>query len=1288
MADNQTIFLKRIRETRPDLANQSDKALTSIFSKIRPDIFQNELTKPVEPKVTITIGSDDEDKLNALGMSIPMKQSQPQYTFTAIKDPEVKDMNEGFFQGLQDAFSQTQERVKFFKENPEQAESIKGQATAYQFEPLLNYLDPKEDEPITSRVGKELILLTAGAPIMGMTMAEDPIGGISQYAEFLSDIASNWIKLVDPDKREEGWGEIKRSPLFHTLPLFSGIRKAQKAGRISPQKRQQLAKEVEVDINNFKKNAEQILLENKDFFKELQDMSRSQVKTLDFNKEIVRSKKVKLLPERKPSEKILKIDAELANLKETKKMQEQALQNPNLTEIQRTQAERSLGRVNELIEENRVQGQQLGYTVNTDILPDKNIVTDKGTKRTVDVNEYFNKRMEGKGYNPAELDRLYSEVTSNVILLPESKGAHSSVQDFYEKSFKDMSGFNTKSWQDTKNKLVRGFVDVSGNIKKELRQSGPFGEKAAMLHDLALGANNKSALIYEEAAKRIFDGLGKHERKLLDTIIESRRNITIQEYKPNYKVPGGYEGHLAYLKEIKKSDPRLYDKLNKKADQFFLEEKTNLKELYDNGLIPEKTYELLKDKDYTRKEFIDKVDPEISYIRNGRKINVPSSGLKRLEEGSQKTVNLDQSVKLFRNISMIQSRIAKNKANVAFRDMIRESPNNIMGLELKPGEKPPKGYSPVSYFEKGQKKEFYLKSEFANEWVTSDPRFAANTANIISLISGNRALKTMATGANPEFALVNMPRDIGYVYLTTSEYSPHLPKFGAQMALDLASVATDAIRKKGRYRDYIMEGGGMEFLTHQGGFGKSYRPTGRISNTFEALQSAARYLGETSEIWTRLALRERALKNGKSPLQATYEARNYLDFAQGGSVVKALDSGLPYLNATVQATRGLMRSPKKDPKGFATKSAWIAGTASSLWFANNVVNPKAYNDINERIKNDNWIVTTPFSYTDDRGNKRYMYFKLPKDTGQKLVASATDAMLEKSYLGKDASDQAIEAVKDLASVVPAQDPLPPLLDALIMGGINHNFFKGEPIFDDRGRPVEPEAEFIPGRTGKFFVDFGEKLGEIDEGDVIPDMFKSPAKLEYMTKQFTTHRNIWTDIVGGGYKALTGEQDEKATEELTLEMMRNIPGIRRFVSFTNPYKQDKELERTLIKKNTDDKKRREFGNEIFKKYKSGEMTRTEVLKSIKDSEFEDKKKIKDRIIFSFKIKDVRNPGLFYDGLELPPELRAGLFFDKYKESEPEERTLLMKEMKSVPRFASKDFKKRFNYLVKQYLQEQK
>lgn len=1285
MADNQTIFLQRIRETRPDLANQSDEALTNIFSQIRPDIFKPQEEKP---KVTIIMNDDDQDKLNSLGMSIPTKQYQPQYSLTAIKDPEVKDMNEGFFQGLQDAFSQTQERIQFFKENPERAEQIKGQATAYQFEPLLQYLDPKEDEPIQSRVGKELLLLTAMQPVMFMTMFEDPKGGIVQTADFLSDVASNWLKLVDPDKRDEGWSEIKRSPLVHTFPIFSGIRKAQKAGKISPQKKKELQQEIQADIDNFKKTAEQIFVENKEFFKEIQDMSRSQVKALDFNKEIARSKKVKLLPERTPSEKILKIDAELANLQETKIQQQKRLQDPNLTPIQRTQIESSLGRVNELIEENRVQGQQLGYTVNTAILPDKNVPTEKGVKRSVDVNEYFNKKMEGRGYNPAEIDRLYNEVVNNVILLPESKGAHIPVQDFYEKSFKDMSGFDAKTWQDTKRKLVTGVVDVAGNIKKQLRESGKFGEKAAMLHDLSLGTNNKASMIYEDAAKRIFDGLTRHERKLLDTMIESRRNITIKEYKKDYKVPGGYEGHIAYLNEIKKSDPRLYDRLNKRADQFFLEEKMNLRELFDNGLIPEKTYELLKDKDYTRKEFIDKVDPDISYVRNGRKINVPSSGLKRLEEGSLSTVNLDQSVKLFRNIAMIQSRIAKNKANIAFRDMIRENPNNILGLELKAGEKVPKGYSPVSYFEKGKKKEFYVKSEFANEWVTADPLLSSNLSNMINIFSGNRALKFMATGANPEFALVNMPRDIGYVYLTTSEYSPHLPKFGAQMALDLASVASDAFRKKGRYRDYIMEGGGMEFLTHQGGFGKAYKPTGRISNAFEALQTAARYLGETSETWTRLALRERALKNGKSPLQATYEARNYLDFAQGGSLIKAADSAIPYLNASVQATRGLLRAPKQDPKGFAIKSAWISGLASNLWFANHIINSTAYNEIDERIRNDNWIITTPLSYTDDRGNKRYMYFKLPKDTGQKLVASATDAMLEKSYQGKDASDQVFEALKDLASVVPLSDPLPPAIDALIGGAYNVDFFKGEPIFDDRGRPVEPEAEYVPNRESQAFVDFGEFLGKADVDDKIPDMLKSPARLQYMTRQFTTHRNIWTDLVGGGYKALTNQQDEKVSEELTMQMIKDVPGIRRFVSFTNPYKQDKELKRTRIRKNTVDKKRREFVDQLFKKYQVGEMTKTDVRKAIRESEFEDKKKMGDRFKFSFKIKDVRNPGMFYDGLDLPPVQRADYFFEKYKNAEPKERKILMKEMKSITGFASKDFRKRFNYLTRQYLEEQK
>tara|TARA_R110002020_G_scaffold288373_2_gene503839 strand:+ start:11206 stop:15063 length:3858 start_codon:yes stop_codon:yes gene_type:complete len=1284
MADNTQKFIQLFRAKRPDLEKLSDEQLGGLLKKSRPDLFPKQEDAVIK-SLKSNPSSTETQQLESLGEGIARKMpglKQPQYYFTAAGDePEKKE--DDFLPGLRDAWSQTQTRLKFFKANPERAKEIKGQATAYQFEPLLSYLEPKEEEPITKRVAKELVMLTAIAPVMGMTMAEDPISGISQMGQFMNDMAVDWLKLVDPDKRSEGWAEIKKSPLFHAT-FLSGVRRAKNATKLETTQKygviskKEVYKGIEKDIKEFQNTAEKLLKEKPELAETLQSIARDRVKKMEFNelaKDNFKAKQVakdiKLLPAT-TSPKIQKLNLELANLQETLKSQEYQLKNINLTQTQKQRLNKSKNVIEELIEDIRIKGQQFGVQVKRDIKPGE-------------TPEYLTTRKQGKVLSQEQIDKLYLDSSGEVILLPESKGLHEPVKAFYEKSFKDMEGVGKQTWQDVKKKLITKTIDVSGNVKKELREQGVLGQQAAIMHDLALGSNAKSVMIFEDAAKRIFNGLNKHERKLLDTMIETRRNITIKEYRNDYKIPGGYQGNIAYLNEIKKSDPRLYKKLNSKADEFFSEMNMNLKELYDNGLINDKTYSLLKDKDYTSKEFIDYIDPGKSYTSGGKKITVTSSGLKSLEKGSEKSVNLDQAGKLFRNISLVQSRIAKNKSNLSMRDMIKENPNNGIATELKKGQKPPAGYEAVSYFEKGKKKEFYMPKEFANEWVVADPAINSNLANTVSWLSGNKILKSMATGYNPEFALVNFPRDIGYVYLTTSEYSPHLPKFAAQMSRDLGSVAVDAFTRKGKYRDYVMEGGGMEYLTHQGGLGKSYKPAGKITNAFEAFKSIASYAGETSEIWVRLALRERALRNGKSPLNATYEARNYLDFAQGGSFIKALDSAMPYLNATVQATRGLVRSAKNKPKDFATKSAWISGTASSLWFANNVVNGEAYDQINERIRNDNWIVTTPFSYTDERGNKRYMYYKFPKDQGQRIIASTTDALLEKTYKNKDASDQVIEGLKDLAGFVPTASSLPPGLDALLGASINYDFFKGEPIYDDRGRPIDPTEEFTPGRTGQAFIDFAQSLPE-----KAPDIVRSPDRLEYMVEQFTTRRNIWTDLVGGGYKTLTQGQDEQATEEFTRQMLKDIPGARRFVSFTSPYQEDKELKRTIIEKNTKDKQRKDFSRQLFTQFNNSEMTKKEVIDSIKQSNYDmsDKQKMLKRFVQSYKTKNVRNPGFYYDGLELNAVQRADYFFQKYSKSEKEEKKTMIDEMKRIPGFASKPFIERFNVLSKRYMEQKK
>lgn len=1285
MDDNTQTIIKFFRAKRPDLEKLSDEQLGGLLKKSRPDLFPKQEDAVIK-SLKSNPSSTETQQLESLGEGIARKMpglKQPQYYFTAAGDePEKKE--DDFLPGLRDAWSQTQTRLKFFKANPERAKEIKGQATAYQFEPLLSYLEPKEEEPITKRVAKELVMLTALAPVAGMTIAENPIGSVFQMAQVVSDMATDWVKLVDPDKRSEGWSEIKKHPLAH-VSFLASVRALQQKGKIDTGDRRfgvisknEVMKGIEKDIKEFQVAAESVLKQNPELAETLQSIARDRVKKMEFNelaKENFKAKQVakdiKLLPAT-TSPKIQKLNLELANLQETLKSQKFQLDNPNLTQTQRQQINKSMSRVEELIEETRSQGQQLGYKAEMDVKPGETI-------------EYFNTRRPGKVLKKQELDKLYLDASNEIILLPESKGLHEPVKAFYEKSFKAMEGRGKQTWQDVKKKLVTRTLDISGNVKKELREQGVLGQQAAMMHDLALGSNAKSTMIFEDASKRIFNGLNKHERKLLDTMIETRRNITIKEYRNDYKIPGGYLGNIAYLDEIKKSDPRLYKKLNSKADEFFSEMNMNLKELYDNGLINDKAYDLLKDKDYTMKEFVKDYDPEITYTSNGKKITVNSSGLKTLEKGSEAEVNLDQSSKLFRNINLVQSRIAKNKSNLSMRDMIKENPNNGIAIELKKGQKPPAGYEAVSYFEKGKKKEFYMPKEFANEWVVADPAIKSSLATTISWLSGSKILKAMATGYNPEFALVNFPRDIGYVYLTTSEYSPHLPKFAAQMSRDLGAVAKDAFTKKGRYRDYVMEGGGMEYLTHQGGLGKSYKPSGKITNAFEAFKSMASYAGETSEIWVRLALRERALRNGKSPLNATYEGRNYLDFNKGGSWIKAADQGMPYLNPTVQATKGLVRAAKNNPKDFATKSAWISGTASSLWFANNVVNGEAYDQIHERIRNDNWIVTTPFFYTDERGNKRYMYYKFPKDQGQRIIASTTDALLEKTYKNKDASDQVIEGLKDLAGFVPTTSSIPPTLDALIGASINYDFFKGEPIYDDRGRPIDPTEEFTPGRTGQAFIDFAQSLPE-----KAPDIVRSPDRLEYMVEQFTTRRNIWTDLVGGGYKTLTQGQDEQATEEFTRQMLKDIPGARRFVSFTSPYQEDKELKRTIIEKNTKDKQRKDFSRQLFTQFNNSEMTKKEVIDSIKQSNYDmsDKQKMLKRFVQSYKTKNVRNPGFYYDGLELNAVQRADYFFQKYSKSEKEEKKTMIDEMKRIPGFASKPFIERFNVLSKRYMEQKK
>ena len=168
----------------------------------------------------------------------------------------------------------------------------------------------------------------------------------------------------------------------------------------------------------------------------------------------------------------------------------------------------------------------------------------------------------------------------------------------------------------------------------------------------------------------------------------------------------------------------------------------------------------------------------------------------------------------------------------------------------------------------------------------------------------------------------------------------------------------------------------MSFLTRQGGTG-GRTATGLLGKMGEYLG----YLGETSEITMRLALYRRALINGRTKEQAARISREYIDFNQGGSFVKALDKGLPYFQCYELRPQGasLMHLQGTLPE-FIWKAAQMATYQHQACIRRiNILTRKHGNSISDHEKRTGFIVTTPFKKMDEDGNTRHFYYKIPLD---------------------------------------------------------------------------------------------------------------------------------------------------------------------------------------------------------------------------------------------------------------------------------------------------------------------
>jgi hypothetical protein len=810
--------------------------------------------------------------------------------------------------------------------------------------------------------------------------------------------------------------------------------------------------------------------------------------------------------------------------------------------------------------------------------------------------------------------------------------------------------------------FIRGFVDVSGNIKAELNKLGNEGKRAAMQRDAQAGAHSKAIAILDPIRREIFGGIKREHRQMFDLYLSALRHQEIRANKgAQFKLPGNAtEQDLQdFIDAIPPNLMEGKDGFAARAERWSNRMGQTLELMQREGLLTDEQTIRLREqgKFYVPRQVLDLVDPTTTSLdRQGRTITVRDSGLKNLtEDGSDKLIETDTELLLQQIYERAYTRVFKNRANLEMLNVARTQPNNGIVTERVRGRELRSNESTISVMEDGIRRELIMPKDMAREWVRSDPIITAQQANIIGWLTGTKMLKSMATTLNPEFAITNIPRDIAHIYLTTDQYSSFAPKFALQMASDVIKVAKDAITKTGLYNTYIDNGGGTEFLTYQGRVAKGKG----VLNTLESIMGFA---GERSEILTRLALMNRAIKNKKSNFEATQIARGYLDFSQGGSIAKAIDSALPFFNAGIQATRGIFRAAKADKKAFGFKIMNLGMMATSLYWANRFMYGDDIEDVTDDEQKNNWIVMTPFTFLDRNKEERRYYVRIPKDQGQRVFTSIFEGFAKKSLGLPVDGDQIADAAKDFIPVS-AYELMPPTVEAIMGYAVNKDFWRREDIW--RGPDVLPQDEYNK-YTPETYVQLGESTG------------LSPVRMKYALDQVFTQGNIWTSLVGFGAEQVFSDLTPEQRADLTKEMLERKPGVRRFLKSTRPdIKREKALKQQKIELASQRKRVNDEFDIIVDRFFEGQTERREVFEFIRRQPVENRAPLRTRFKDMRRMKDVPNRRFWLGLKSLPPESRATNYWNQWVQLDDQGRKELDRMSRKVPGFRSKRFLKSFN-----------
>lgn len=464
-----------------------------------------------------------------------------------------------------------------------------------------------------------------------------------------------------------------------------------------------------------------------------------------------------------------------------------------------------------------------------------------------------------------------------------------------------------------------------------------------------------------------------------------------------------------------------------------------LKMAQESGLIDQAAYDLMQGQPYV---------PFYRLMEEEGGLQGPSfsKGLtnqkawKKLKGGSQQ-LNGDLLQNLLLNWGNLYAASARNRAALATMDAAEK-----MAVAYK-----------VPADTKGAAK--VMRDGVTEHWAVEDPYLleAISALNysaspLMKPLAKAKQVLTWGVTVNPTFKLRNLVRDaVSSISMADLSYNP-----AANVSNGWKLTAKDSQV----YASMLASGGVIKFGTQEnterlraqvaklGGVVLDQNGAQKLWSQVKAVYDVYQEFGDRTENVNRTALYDRLIAKGHSHAEASFMARDLMDFSMSGShpVVRFLTQSVPFLNARLQGLYKLGRAAKADPRRFATVAGAV--TLASLGLM------AAYADDEDWKKREDW----------DRDS--YWWFKIgetayripkPFEVGAigTLAERTAELMLSEEMTSKRFADRISHMVAQTFAFDPVPQAFKPLLDIYS----NKDSFTGRAIESQADQRLRPEDRY-------------------------------------------------------------------------------------------------------------------------------------------------------------------------------------------------------------------------------------